>query len=211
MIPGGKSGRGLAKRKIVEQYDLFGNFIAEYPSAHEAARQVGADFSSICACCRKEQPFASNYQWKYKDDNKYEIGNIFSSNLVLKNWPIQKYSLTGQFIKEYSNFEEASKDITTGKSSLCNCLKNKTKTCDNFLWIYKGQELIIPKRYENSKNRKAVLQFDLNGKFIKEFVSLTEASKETNIPFQNISIVCQGKGKTAGKYIWKFKEKEKEK
>lgn len=206
MTPGGSTGAGLARGKVVEQYDLFGNFIAEYSNAHEANRQTGINYSDICACCRREKPHACNYQWKYKDNEDQRITNIFSSDLVLYNWPIQRYSLTGQFIKEYNNFKEACEDITVGKSSLCQCLKKKSKTCANSLWIYKGEKLIIPKRYEQLKNRKAVLQFDLNENFIKEFASITEASKETNIPYQNISKVCQKRGKTAGKYIWKFKK-----
>ena len=55
MVPGGSNGAGLAKSKAVYQFDLFGNFIQEFYSAHEASRQTGIDYSSICSCCRKEK------------------------------------------------------------------------------------------------------------------------------------------------------------
>lgn len=208
MNNGGKESGcgGFHLSKIVEQYDLFGNFIAEYFSAHEATRQTGINFSDICACCRKEKPYANNYQWKYKDNKNHEITNIFSSDLILYNWPIQRYSLTGHFVKEYNSFKEACEDITVSKSSLCNCLKKKTKTCANNLWIYKGQELVIPQhKYQNCGGKKPVLQYDINNNFIKEYKSASEASRATGVAVQSISRACLGKSKTAGKYIWKYK------
>ena len=38
-----------------------------YPSAHEAARQTGIDYSKICAVCRGERNTTGGYHWKYKD------------------------------------------------------------------------------------------------------------------------------------------------
>ena len=54
--------------KPVLQYDLEGNFIAEYPSSHEVQRQFGYDYSSISKCCRGyRSKTAYGYIWKYKD------------------------------------------------------------------------------------------------------------------------------------------------
>lgn len=54
-----------------------------------------------------------------------------------------------------------------------------------------------------------VLQYDLKGNFIKEYVSIKEAKKE-NKKCSKISACCQGKRKTAGGYVWKYKELKKE-
>lgn len=53
------------------------------------------------------------------------------------------------------------------------------------------------------KLNKAVLQYDLNGNFIKEFISAKEAKLETGA--SKISEVCNNKRKTSGGYDWKFK------
>ena len=62
----------------------------------------------------------------------------------------------------------------------------------------------------NNKVRKAnckiVLQYTLNGKFIKEWNGTREAGRELNISCNCISAVCLGKRKTAGGFIWKYKE-----
>ena len=52
------------------------------------------------------------------------------------------------------------------------------------------------------KNRK-VIQLSEDGKIIKEYNSVEEAKKETGI--QHISCVCRGDRRTAGGFIWKYK------
>lgn len=54
-------------------------------------------------------------------------------------------------------------------------------------------------------NNKPILQYDLKGNFIKEWVSQKEAYRVTKIHYGSISYCCKGKIKTAGKFIWKFK------
>lgn len=55
------------------------------------------------------------------------------------------------------------------------------------------------------KHSKKILQFNKNGEFIKEWDSLSNAGKELNILISSISQCCSGNSKTAGKYIWKYK------
>ena len=70
------------------------------------------------------------------------------------------------------------------------------------------------KRYENHeerkkcgiKLRKKVGQYDLENNLIQEFESLREASRQLNIDCGSISKCCRGKIKSAGGYIWKYKQ-----
>lgn len=57
----------------------------------------------------------------------------------------------------------------------------------------------------NGKGSKAVLQFDLNGNFIKEYPSTSEIGRQLNFVISNISRCCNGLRKTANGYIWKYK------
>lgn len=52
---------------------------------------------------------------------------------------------------------------------------------------------------------KPVIQYDLEGKSIKEWPSIKEVYIILGIDGGNISSVCNGKSKTAGKFKWKFK------
>lgn len=53
---------------------------------------------------------------------------------------------------------------------------------------------------------KPIFQYDKNGNFIKEWESITKASDETNINYCSISNNCRGKQKSAGGFVWMFKE-----
>lgn len=62
------------------------------------------------------------------------------------------------------------------------------------------------KKQINGKKSKAVLQFDLNDNFIKEYPSIRQAERETGFAIQNVINCCKGKYKTAYGYKWKYKE-----
>lgn len=55
-------------------------------------------------------------------------------------------------------------------------------------------------------NNKIILQFDKENNFIAEYRSAREAERQTGVPYKNISCCATGRSKTAGGYIWKFKE-----
>ena len=69
--------------------------------------------------------------------------------------------------------------------------------------------LSIIKKSESKKGIKnnrhqPVLQYDKDGNFIREWDTMTEAETTLNITHK-IHYVCQGKRKTCGGYIWKYK------
>lgn len=56
------------------------------------------------------------------------------------------------------------------------------------------------------KKSKPIIQYDLNGNFIQEWVSATEAAKSLGKDKANICICCKGRTKYAYGYKWKYKE-----
>ena len=62
---------------------------------------------------------------------------------------------------------------------------------------------LLQKRYPNSV-RKAVLQYSLDGEFIKEWPNANSARRALKI--SGIREVCRGNQKTAGGFFWKYKE-----
>lgn len=54
--------------------------------------------------------------------------------------------------------------------------------------------------------KKAVNQYELSGKFIKSFESVSQASKETGIKYLSISRCATGKAKSTGGFQWKYAE-----
>lgn len=57
-----------------------------------------------------------------------------------------------------------------------------------------------------NKPVKQVLQYTLDYKLVNEFISTREAERQTKISHSHISKCCKNKYKSAGGYIWKYKE-----
>ena len=70
----------------------------------------------------------------------------------------------------------------------------------------KSKETINKMRTNNPWNI-ITNQYDLEGNFIKEWPSQAEAARFYNIDSTGIYNCCKGKQKTAGGFIWKYKEK----
>lgn len=67
--------RSCTTKKAVYQYDLDGNYIAEYESAAEAGRHVGIHSSKIGSVCSGKRKTAKKYIWSHEKYN-----NIFLKN-----------------------------------------------------------------------------------------------------------------------------------
>lgn len=68
----------------------------------------------------------------------------------------------------------------------------------------KRDEKTKEKISKNSKIKKKVNQYNLDGNFIKQYESLKQAEKETGILSQNIGEVCRGQQKYAKGYLWRY-------
>lgn len=73
---------------------------------------------------------------------------------------------------------------------------------------HKGEKTNFYGKYgKKHPNSKPVLQYDLDGNFIKEWECASQVQREINIISSNITSCCRGRYgfKTAGGYVWKYK------
>lgn len=70
--------------------------------------------------------------------------------------------------------------------------------------MWKSEEYAEAHKGKNNHRAQSVKQFDLDGNFIKEYDTLTQASEETGASISKISAVCKGRRKTTGGYVWEF-------
>lgn len=56
------------KGKVVIQYDMDGNFIAEYRGQNEAGRKTGISGANISQVCKGKRASAGGYLWTYKTE-----------------------------------------------------------------------------------------------------------------------------------------------
>ena len=85
---------------------------------------------------------------------------------------------------------------------------------ENLRWVTHSENMNNPITHTksiNSKlhytyNMKAVIQTSKDGTFIQEYKCTREAERATNIDHRSINKCCKGIYKTAGGYVWKYKE-----
>ena len=67
--------------------------------------------------------------------------------------------------------------------------------------------------YKEKLNKKVrnVLQYTLEGEFIKEYISISDASRETGEPEHRIREISKGKKNSKAEYLWKLKNEDQTK
>lgn len=133
----------------------------------------------------------------------------------------------------YQHFADVRKQYKTKK---CNWIRklislgfkpilNIIEECDITQWEIRERYWIsklLPKNNQrdggggssiNPKEDKSkiIIQYDLDGNFIKEYPSINEAARSTGLELSNISNVCNGKLNKTGNFVFVFKYNNKRK
>ena len=171
-------------------------------------------YSALCKKCNNQ---------KSRDYRKTKNGlilNIYQGQIkgsIKRNHPLPKYNkaeLKGWILSQHNFNELYNNWVTSGynkwlKPSV-DRMNNENGYCfDNIRLVTweenDKKEHINELNGTNNKRSKTVLQFDKQGNFIEEYYSISHASRETNTHNGDISCVCKGKQKSAGGFIWKYK------
>ena len=125
----------------------------------------------------------------YTDGNGYLKVKLFKDNEE-KQYYIHRL-VSEAYIPNLDNLPEINhKD----ENKTNNCLQN-LEWCDHKYNINYGTR--------NEKLKKPILQYDLDGNFVREWPSATDVGKEVR---NNIYMCLKGNHKTAYGYFWKYKE-----
>lgn len=65
------------------------------------------------------------------------------------------------------------------------------------------------RKHGGCNKKKAIAQYDLEGRFIKAYEGIMTASKETGVNPGNISNCARGNVRHAGGYVWKYAEEKR--
>lgn len=149
---------------------------------------------------------------KYGWDNiKHEIlyKNLSEEEAIQKEMElIAKYK---------TNQEEYGYNMTTGGKGAPNCTKS-IETREKLSKANKGKKHTEEAKRKigeahkglhiggKSPSAKKILQYDLEGNFIKEWDSFKDIERALNVSYTCIWAACNGKRKQIKGYIWKYKE-----
>lgn len=116
-----------------------------------------------------------------------------------------QYSKDGKFIASYKSMAEATKITGINYKHISQVCRGKQTLAGNFQWRFANENIkscdsvVI---HENTA--KLIGKYDFQGNLIQTYDSLMDAARNNNLNFRNISLVCNGKRKSCGGYIWKF-------
>jgi hypothetical protein len=131
---------------------------------------------------------------------------------------VLQFSLDGQFIRKWGCINDVTRELNISASDISNvCTKNKSKngycrkSAGGYLWKfeedYNTNRIISYDNKVGEYNKQPVIQLSLQGKFIKEYNSISEAVNSVKgTTSAKISSVCKGKRKSHKNFIWIYKE-----
>lgn len=109
---------------------------------------------------------------------------------------VLQYDLAGVFIQEWESAKQAGESLDIIPGAITNVCKGVRKVAGDFIWRYKSDYDTIPERLTgiNFKSSSVPLkQYTLEGKFVKEWESITAAAKELGYSLSNFSTYCNGR------------------
>lgn len=133
----------------------------------------------------------------------YYIINLHKNSLI-KTFSVHKcvYESFHGKIPEGMQVNHINEDIHDNRLENLNLMTPK----ENTNWGTGIERKTLSQR--NNNRSKIVLQYSLEGNFIKEFPSTKEVQRQFGYANTNIGACCLGKRKSAYGYIWRYKNED---
>jgi group I intron endonuclease len=138
-----------------------------------------------------------------------EIGyNIHQGGLGGSSFKkINQYKLDGTFIKTWDAIIIASDELNLSCKTIQNCAKGLKPSCGGYMWK-DYNEFKECKNIEGfvDNSKKTINQYNLEGKFIKTWNSISEAASTLNLNNSSIGKCCRMEASThqMGGFIWRY-------
>lgn len=157
---------------------------------------------------KKHPPFTEETKQKISKalkGNKNGLGHVLTEYqkqriVETQGKPVYQFDLNGNFVSKYNSIHEAAKAINIYPIQISNCCNGKFQSSNGYLWSFNDKPNIAYKF-----PGKTILQLDKSKNILKEFKSIADAGRFLGINPSTISCVLTGRRKTAGGFMWKYK------
>lgn len=149
----------------------------------------------------KQNNHYTNLEWVTKaENNRHAVEN----NLNNKKKKVYCYDKNKNLVCVYESLNAAAAATGFPINSIADCALSikKVLTCGYF-WNYIDDNTFEEVEKDN-RHTKPVGRYDMNGKLLEQYNSITEASQLSHFPRNRISDCARGKINSYGGYIWKF-------
>lgn len=127
--------------------------------------------------------------------------------------PVNQLDSNGVFIKQFPSAIDASIETGISFSHICSVCRGNRKCAGGYCWQYANDD-----DYDRSvgnkgnrtnhrpSNKRAICQYDMSGKFLKEYDSVHSAAKMLDVAPAHISGACNGKRNSAYGFFWGYSD-----
>lgn len=133
---------------------------------------------------------------KERREPKQRLGEHHNSKFTVQ------YDLSGNRIKKWGSLHALVKETNFNRAIIAECCNGIRPLAYGFVWKFEGNGF-IPQPKKEPQGKK-VYQYSLNGKFIKSFLSASEAARAMNIKNVAIIRVCNNQRKSSASYFWSY-------
>lgn len=225
----GKKYVGITSRKPKTRWGNGQDYAGYF---RNAIQKYGWDnFEHIVVCTNKTEKEAKNIEkylikkWNTKKPNGYNCTDGGDGTLGFKNpqpWsykPVLQFDLEGNLVKEWESLRSTVKGTNKLVSGILKSCQGKANISYGYIWLYKedyeNDPYLLQKRlnrnfaksaYRIQGNKKyfSILQYDLNGDFVKEFDNINAVANELNKTFGAVHSALS-KDKIYCNFVWKYR------
>jgi group I intron endonuclease len=193
----GKGGKDSEETRLKKSQAHMGN---QYNLGRIQSEETRLKISSKIKDIKRTEEQIQNMSKPRINKEKFKI-----SNKRKKIKPVLQYDLYGNFIKKWESISDAEKSLgVNNNTNISACCLGKQKTAWGFIWIFENGD--IKKKIEGVKHTQVVVQYDLEGNFIKEWDNIKQIKETLGFSYSSIYECVNGKWKQGNGFIWKYKE-----
>lgn len=113
---------------------------------------------------------------------------------------IYQYTLSGEFIQQWSSIIEASICFNCSSASIGKAVLNKTPSV-GYLWTDIKYDFVDVETFKINANKLVTYLYDNNGNYLQEFESVTKCAEFLDVKADKISTGARGKYKVNNHYV----------
>ena len=121
----------------IKQYSKSGELIQIWESVSKAGAELGLSKSGISDCLNQRKKSCGGFYW-IKFNEEFNIANYLKNTGKTNNKKIIQLTLDNELVKEWNSVKEASESLKICRAAISQCLIGKTKSSNNYKWIYKN-------------------------------------------------------------------------
>lgn len=178
------------KRVVLPKEELYQKYIVENLSIPKCSDYFG---------CSEKTIFRNLKEFGFEKPKEIWSKQLSTREKLI----INQFDLDGKFIKTWEGAATIENEVGFDSGCIIACCNGRMNKSHGYIWRFVGDEIF--RDTDNSKKPKEVVQIK-EGEIINEFESVSDAARKTNITRTSITYCCKGKLKSAGGFIWKFKD-----